>query len=644
MSLTPTAPSSSSPTTASGAAPIGTHRCVPRPASPAVAALLEQPAVEDDVGDKLRQLLATVAVPPCLTPGLGVPGCSSCHQPFSPTVWVELCFCCRRSFCKWCLVTVQCGLQCHACYSQVHRSAIRLSALQITEADARFWVQRRCLLQLQELCDRGEVGAEEAAAWSQMGRYAHNYCHFLAARQGLINEGILSARGTSAQRSVSCAQRSRMSTGGWHLAVASPVAVAPPRPRVNSVPDLPQLEEAEIAAEPPLAMGHAPSSEGPPPLYNSFGFLSQGSCCERDFGASLMEVTDLMNGYPDWDLARVYGVVLKGIPNVVRSQLWQRVTGLDLVLQHRRGAYAALLAQPLDPKTGTAIRMDAQRTMMGHAMFPEGGEGEQSLTRLLSAWVSYQPAIGFCQGMSYMAGLALTQFEEEAAFWLFVLLMLKYRLHRLFDEKLAGFHAVCDVLVQSLPGQVRDVLDRNRVPVSMYASKWLFTLFAAPMQCWGAVLTVWDLFLVSCPRLLLPLRLAIGLHRHYQPHITSAPGIRELMQLFQWEIPKELFHLRDLREIVRHPDFLQPLPGAQPIAQRWAAPSPLAPPDLQRLFDAVPFPSAPASPLRRWLGRLRWLSLNPEPIPAGHPMELPGVDETDSPTSGEAWCRVSVER
>lgn len=43
--------------------------------------------------------------------------------------------------------------------------------------------------------------------------------------------------------------------------VASPVAVAPPRPRVNSVPDLPQLEEAEIAAEPPLAMGHAPSSE-----------------------------------------------------------------------------------------------------------------------------------------------------------------------------------------------------------------------------------------------------------------------------------------------------------------------------------------------------------------------------------------------
>lgn len=29
----------------------------------------------------------------------------------------------------------------------------------------------------------------------------------------------------------------------------------------------------------------------------------------------------------------------------------------------------------------------------------------------------------------------------------------------------------------------------------------------------------------------------------------AAPGIRELMQLFQWEIPKELFHLRDLREV-----------------------------------------------------------------------------------------------
>jgi len=46
-----------------------------------------------------------------------------------------------------------------------------------------------------------------------------------------------------------------------------------------------------------------------------------------------------------------------------------------------------------------ALRLDAQRTLATHVLFPlEGeGEGEGALVRLLHAWTAYRPAIGFCQ-------------------------------------------------------------------------------------------------------------------------------------------------------------------------------------------------------------------------------------------------------
>eukprot|EP00668_Euglena_longa_P015639 GGOE01019761.1.p1 GENE.GGOE01019761.1~~GGOE01019761.1.p1 ORF type:complete len:201 (+),score=35.68 GGOE01019761.1:100-702(+) len=168
---------------------------------------------ENDPGEKLRQLLATVEVPACQAAGPLAQRCSSCCKHFSSALWTELCFRCRRGFCKWCLVKVNTRLQCHQCHAQVQRAAVRLSALQIAEADTRFWTQCRCLLPLQELHSRCALVAHEGADWGQMHRFAHNYFHFLEARQGLVNRGMFSL-GSSAVRSVSCLQKDLGSSAG----------------------------------------------------------------------------------------------------------------------------------------------------------------------------------------------------------------------------------------------------------------------------------------------------------------------------------------------------------------------------------------------------------------------------------------------
>ena len=58
------------------------------------------------------------------------------------------------------------------------------------------------------------------------------------------------------------------------------------------------------------------------------------------------------------------------------------------------------------------------------------------------------------QGMSFMAALLLTQFEEEAAFWMMTIMFLKYGLYHLYDERFVGFTSMCDSVMMCLPWKV----------------------------------------------------------------------------------------------------------------------------------------------------------------------------------------------
>jgi hypothetical protein len=46
--------------------------------------------------------------------------------------------------------------------------------------------------------------------------------------------------------------------------------------------------------------------------------------------------------------------------------------------------------------------------------------GQAALRRVLRAYSYYDPEVGYCQGMNFIAGMFLTVMSEEDAFWLLV--------------------------------------------------------------------------------------------------------------------------------------------------------------------------------------------------------------------------------
>ena len=62
-----------------------------------------------------------------------------------------------------------------------------------------------------------------------------------------------------------------------------------------------------------------------------------------------------------------------------------------------KGCYQKLILEQVPEKVKSSISMDCQRTMLDHVLFPEGGEGEQTLYRVLQAWAVYRPETGYCQ-------------------------------------------------------------------------------------------------------------------------------------------------------------------------------------------------------------------------------------------------------
>lgn len=60
------------------------------------------------------------------------------------------------------------------------------------------------------------------------------------------------------------------------------------------------------------------------------------------------------------------------------------------------------------------------RTFPEHSYFSPSGPGEDTLRRLLQAFAVFNPRIGYCQGLNFIAGMMLVFMQEEDAFWLLV--------------------------------------------------------------------------------------------------------------------------------------------------------------------------------------------------------------------------------
>ncbi|KAI9323495.1 rab-GTPase-TBC domain-containing protein, partial [Dichotomocladium elegans] len=150
-----------------------------------------------------------------------------------------------------------------------------------------------------------------------------------------------------------------------------------------------------------------------------------------------------------------------GIPSKVRGVIWQAMSQSGSL--HLETVYGQLIVEHSPYER--IIQRDLSRTFPNIEMFKqEGGDGQQALQRVLTAYSLYD---------SHM--------PEQAAFCVFVRLMETYEMRTMFTLNMEGLqlrlYQFTALLAQILP-KLSNHLAEHTVHPPMYASQWFLTLFA----------------------------------------------------------------------------------------------------------------------------------------------------------------------
>ena len=124
---------------------------------------------------------------------------------------------------------------------------------------------------------------------------------------------------------------------------------------------------------------------------------------------------------------------------------------------------------------------------------------QDGLFGICKAYALYDEAVGYAQGMNFIAMPLLFNMPEEEAFSLFVTLMNKYGLRDLFVADMAGLHLHLyqfERLLEDFEPALYCHLRRREVKPQLYATQWFLTLFAYrfPLQL---VVRIYDLILTD---------------------------------------------------------------------------------------------------------------------------------------------------
>ena len=83
------------------------------------------------------------------------------------------------------------------------------------------------------------------------------------------------------------------------------------------------------------------------------------------------------------------------------------------------------------------IGKDLSRTVPGNSEFMlSPSSGKNRLFNVLKAYTAYDPQVGYCQGMNFIASMLLRVIpDQEDAFWAFVFLMFERDWRTLFSDE-----------------------------------------------------------------------------------------------------------------------------------------------------------------------------------------------------------------
>ncbi|XP_050294207.1 USP6 N-terminal-like protein [Anthonomus grandis grandis] len=203
---------------------------------------------------------------------------------------------------------------------------------------------------------------------------------------------------------------------------------------------------------------------------------------------------------------KLHSRVYKGIPNSLRSDAWCRLLNVKKMKESNKGRYQEM--KNLARKYSTDARQidsDVNRQFRDHLQYRERYcIKQQMLFNVLTAYAMYNSEVGYCQGMSGLAGVLLMYMDEEDAFWAVHILLTdpKYAMHGLYKEgfpKLTRFLAHHDKILTKLLPKVKKHFDKHGLDTILYSLKWFFVCFIERVP-FNLCLRIWDIYLLDGER------------------------------------------------------------------------------------------------------------------------------------------------
>ncbi|XP_060106357.1 TBC1 domain family member 8B [Heteronotia binoei] len=203
-------------------------------------------------------------------------------------------------------------------------------------------------------------------------------------------------------------------------------------------------------------------------------------------------------------------LIVRGIPEVLRGELWLLFSGAVNDMATNPGYYAELVERSLGTCTLATdeIERDLRRSLPEHPAF-QSDTGISALRRVLTAYAYKNPKIGYCQAMNILTSVLLLYAKEEEAFWLLVAVC-ERMLPDYFNRRIIGAlvdQGVFEELIREhLPQLTEHMTDMTFF--SSVSLSWFLTLFISVLPIESAVNVV-DCFFYDGIKAILQLGLAV---------------------------------------------------------------------------------------------------------------------------------------
>ncbi|GAB1299147.1 TBC1 domain family member 4 [Apodemus speciosus] len=243
------------------------------------------------------------------------------------------------------------------------------------------------------------------------------------------------------------------------------------------------------------------------------------------------------------DMEDIHTSLKEGVPKSRRGEIWQFLA-LQYRLRHRLPnkhqppdtSYKELLKQLTAQQH--AILVDLGRTFPTHPYFSvQLGAGQLSLFNLLKAYSLLDKEVGYCQGISFVAGVLLLHMSEEQAFEMLKFLMYDLGFRKQYRPDMMSLQIQMYQLSRLLHDYHRELynhLEENEISPSLYAAPWFLTLFASQFPL-GFVARVFDIIFLQGTEVIF--KVALSLLSSQEALIMECENFENIVEFLKNTLP-----------------------------------------------------------------------------------------------------------